>query len=173
MDTLNQNQFLHLWDRVWLLNMFCRSYCCTVCFLEGLDQNVRARTYPKTSQCRRHSVYNKQHLCTAHSKAWTKCSDCRFDVRAGTSFCKYCFIRYSSIKCVCPRDFETTLSRIKAFNTEQPEEQKALKAALVQSSLRYASELQAAYGNETEIERIKAEFRHADTSGLRTIFQLG
>jgi hypothetical protein len=74
---------------------------------------------------------------------------------------------------VCPRDFETTLSRIKAFNTEQPEEQKALKAALVQSSLRYASELQAAYGNETEIERIKAEFRHADTSGLRTIFQLG
>ena len=161
-EVLEANKFLLPWDRAWLFNRFCRSYCCSVCLLGGLDKEMKACNYPKAVQCKKHSKHNAQHTC-AHGFRWTKCRDCKYDVRAGTSFCVYCSAIFSS-SCKCPRDHETLIERVKNFNTEQSDEQKKLKTALVESALKHAEELQKA-DNE-----IRSTFQPIDTSKLRTIF---
>ena len=167
MAIINANPFLTRWDAACVLNAMTRSYVCGLCFLDKTSVNeIR-----KAGDCYEHSVYNTQHRCTAHGLRWTECHECAFDVRAGTSICKFCGMRFSAM-CKCPRGPLALRAAVASIADPQPEEQVHLKNKLAASALCYAAKLQATRGHLGLVARVKAEHIFPDATGVRSALEL-
>ena len=164
---INSNPYLTRWDAACILNSMARSYACGLCFL--IEQDVRK--IRKAADCKLHSVYNEQRRCFAHGSRWTECFECLFDVRAGTSNCKFCGLKFSAV-CKCPRGPEAVREATMAIDEPQPEEQIVLKNKLAASALDYAAKLQATHGDPHAIFMIKMMYVFPDCANLRSVFEL-
>ena len=80
-DCLQAIPHLTPWDKVCLMNVLSRAYFCGICLLEEegptcYDRKLKTRDVrmiPSATNCKRHSVYNSQHLCFTHKVQWTRC----------------------------------------------------------------------------------------------------
>lgn len=167
MAILNANPYLARWDVACVLNTICRSYVCGLCFIEKKS----AEGIRKAGDCYEHSVYNAQHRCFAHGLRWTECCECVFDVRAGTSMCKFCGLRYSSM-CKCPRGPLALRAAVAGISSPQPEEQLRQKERLARSVLEYAAKLQATNGDPDLVDAVKASHVFPDVAPVRSALEL-
>ena len=164
MAVVNANPFLTRWDAACILNSMSRSYACGLCFLVETD----VKKIRKATDCKLHSVHNEQRRCFAHNRRWTECSECLHDVRAGTSNCRFCGLKFSAM-CKCPRGPEAAREAVMAIDTPQPADQIELKAKLAASALDYAAKLQAAQGDPGAIFMTRAVYEFPDCSNVRSV----
>lgn len=165
MAIVNSVPYLTRWDAACILNCMARSYVCGLCFLTETD----ARNIRKATDCRLHSVYNGQRRCAGHNLRWTECRRCLYDVRAGTSFCQFCGLRFSA-QCACPRGPLAMRAAVLALDAPQPAEQVELKERLAASALEYAARLQSARDDPDAIAAIMAARVLPDCRGLQNVF---
>ena len=173
LTALNSNPNLTRWDVTRIMVSLTRAYVCSVCLLSHEGNTITAKTAPKVSHCKKHSVFNEQRLCTLHKKRWTRCRLCLYDLRAATSFCRVCSQTFQK-QCLCAREPENLTNITSAIRGQQPQGQIALKQKLTADLLECARQLEETkeIGNkDIAIDQIRSAFC-ADTSSLRTIFQL-
>ena len=175
---LKQNsQFLTAWDVAIACMKSTRSYVCSICLLMCEEAEINAASVPKMSLCKNHSIFNSIRKCPVHHKRWTDCHQCIHDLRAGTSFCRFCDKNYSGA-CACPHDAESFVKAFSSLETAQPAEQIDLKNDLRVKLIEYATKIQATLALENlemqkaEVERITSLFEFPNTSSLYRLVDL-
>ena len=173
-DAIKTIPHLTQWDTVCLMNLFNRAYFCGICLLEEPHSsyvNGKKHVVSAASHCKRHSVYNAQHICFRHKKPWSRCHDCLHEYRSGTLKCHLCAHDYTS-RCICPRGpIALRQTLLKEFTAPQPAAQVALKQTLADNTLAYAKALQAAQGDNARIWSIVSS-RPTPAERPKSVFEL-
>ena len=166
-DRLKTNPHLTPWDLSCTMNLLSRSYFCGLCVMEGNTDFLQIRP---GKICRLHSVYNKQHVCSAHKRAWASCSKCTHEFRAATRICYLCCKSYRHC-CACQRGPAALCGAAMELAAPQDAKQVDLKARLAANALAYAKGLQEAPADAVP-GLVEQRAVPEDLSELRSIFQL-
>ena len=169
-EVLKTNPFITPWQFARIIGCVTRQYFCIVCVLEHAHEPSITRHFPRPAQCKKHSVFHEQKRCSKHGLTWTKCCECKHDLRAGTSFCQFCRCPLSHM-CGCPRGPTPLIEAAKRTVNEQPEEHVRLMERLAADLIEYARRLQETLGVEEHVLRVKATFQFADASLLQSYLQ--